>query len=341
MKKNRYPIVSLLFSLLFVSHAKGNVSNTLDSQIAEFLTELSKQDVPPIYTLSPIKARKVLDDLQASSVNTIPASIQEKIIPGGPTKEVSVTIVRPKTAKGKLPAIIYMHGGGWILGNKNTHDRLIRELANGTQAALVFVNYTPSPEAHFPVAIEQGYAVLEYIAKHGNLLQLDQQQIAIVGDSVGGNMATVLTMMAKDRNGPKIKQQILFYPVTDANFNTGSYKQFTNGPWLTKKSMEWFWDAYLPNKNERKKSYASPLQATIEQLKGLPPALIIVDEHDVLRDEGQAYARKLMQAGVPTTAVVFLGTIHDFVMLYPLKNTPETRGAIDLAICTLKKVFGK
>src|SRR5262249_23038818 len=143
------------------------------------------------------------------------------------------------------------------------------------------------------------------------------------------------------RNGPHIKQQILFYPVTDANFNTGSYKQFANGPWLTKKAMEWYWDAYLPNKAERKNPYASPLQATVEQLKGLPPALIIVDEHDVLRDEGEAYARKLMHAGVPTTAVRFLGTIHDFVMLDPIKNTPETRGAIDLATCTLKKVFGK
>lgn len=333
----------LLLSALFINQLIiGITDNTLDPNIAHFLDELSKQDAPPIYTLSPVKARKVLDDLQASSVNTVSASIQEKIIPGGPTKEVSVTIVRPKTAKGKLPAIIYMHGGGWILGNKKTHDRLIRELANGVQAAIVFVNYTPSPEAHYPVALEQGYTALEYVAKHGNLLQLDSQQIAIAGDSVGGNMATAIALMAKDRNGPKIKHQVLFYPVTDANFNTGSYKQFGNGYyWLSKKAMEWFWDAYLPNKNERKNPYASPLQATVEQLKGLPPALIIFDEHDVLLNEGEAYARKLMQAGVPTTAVRFLGTVHDFVMLDPLKNTPETRGAIDLAICTLKKVFGR
>ena len=330
-------IVMYVLCLFFID-VQAVANSHLDPHVAQFITDLAKQDAPPLYTLSPVKARKVLDDLQASSINTVPASIQEKIIPGGPTKEVSITIVRPKTAKGKLPAIIYMHGGGWILGNKKTHDRLIRELANGAQAAVVFVNYTPSPEAHYPVALEQGYAVLEYVAKHGTSLQLDSQHIAIAGDSVGGNMATVLAMMAKDRNGPKIKQQVLLYPVTDANLNSGSYKQFANGPWLTKKAMEWFWDAYAP-KAERNKPYASPLQATVEQLKGLPPALIIVDENDVLRDEGEAYAHKLMQAGVPVMAVRVLGTVHDFMMLDPLKNTPPTRVAIDLTTCTLKKVF--
>ena len=339
--KRTLKFLSLVYVSVFATFASGISYSNIDPHIAQFLTDLSKQDAPPIYTLAPEKARKVLDDVQKSSVNTIPASIQEKIIPGGPTKDVSITLVRPKTAKGKLPAIIFMHGGGWILGNKNTHDRLVRELANGAQATVVFVNYTLSPEARFPVAIEQGYAVLEYIAKHGTVLQLDPQQIAIAGDSVGGCMATVIAQMAKDRNGPKIKQQVLFYPVTDANFNSGSYKQFANGFWLTKKAMEWFWDAYAPTKTERNKPYVSPLQSSIEQLKGLPPALIITDENDVLRDEGEAYAHKLMQAGVQVTAVRFLGTIHDFVMLAPLKDTAATRGAIDLATCTLKKVFGK
>lgn len=314
--------------------------SNLDPHIASFLTDLAKQDAPPIYTLKPENARAVLDGIQAKSVNTIAASVQEKIIQGGPTKEVAVTIFRPKASKGKLPAILFMHGGGWILGNKKTHDRLVREIANGAQAAVIFVNYTLSPEAHFPIAIEQGYAVLEFIAKHGNQIQLDSKNIVIMGDSVGGNMATAIAQMAKDRNGPKILHQILFYPVTDANFTTGSYKEFAENFWLTKKAMQWFWDAYAPNKADRKKPYASPLQSSLEQLRGLPPALIITDD-DVLRDEGEAYARKLMQAGVPVTAVRFLGTIHDFVMLDPLKDTPATRGAIDLAICTLKKVFGK
>ncbi len=332
----------LLLCLTFIANGAVGISyHTLDPQIAQFLTDLSKQKGPAIYTLTPEKARKVLDDLQANTVNTIPASVQEKIIAGGPTKEISVTIVRPQNSKGKLPAVIYLHGGGWILGNKNTHDRLIRELANRAQVAIVFVNYTLSPEAQYPVALEQAYTVLEYVAKHGAKLQLDSNQIAIVGDSVGGLMATVITQMAKDRNGPKIKHQILFYPVTDANFNTGSYKQFADGFWLGKKSMEWFWDAYQPNKAERNKPYVAPLHASLEQLKGLPPALIITDENDVLRDEGEEYGRKLRQAGVPVTAVRVLGAIHDFAILAPLKDTTETRVAIDLATGTLKKVFGK
>ena len=337
--------IALLLPLICISVISANslgVSYTnVDPQIAQFLTDLAKQDAAPIYTLTPEKARKVLNDLQASTVNTIPASVQEKIIPGGPSKEVSVTIVRPKNSKGKLPAVIFLHGGGWILGNKNTHDRLIRELANGAQVAIVFVNYTPSPEAHYPVALEQAYTALEYVGKHGTMLQLDPQQIAVAGDSVGGLMAAVLAQMAKDRGGPRIKHQILLYPVTDANFNTGSYNQFANGYWLTKKAMEWFWDAYAPNKGERNKPYVAPLKSSLEQLKGLPPALIITDENDVLRDEGEEYGRQLRRAGVPVTAVRILGTIHDFAILAPLKDTTETRGAIDIAICTLKKVFGK
>lgn len=334
----------LVYAYLFLSHSLSllGVSYTnIDPQVAQFLSDLAKQDAPPIYTLTPEKARKVLNDLQASTVNTIPASVQEKIIPGGPSKEVSVTIVRPKNSKGKLPAVIFLHGGGWILGNKNTHDRLIRELANGAQVAIVFVNYTPSPEAHYPVALEQAYTVLEYVGKHGTMLQLDPQQIAVAGDSVGGLMATVLAQMAKDRGGPRIKHQILLYPVTDANFNTGSYNQFANGYWLTKEAMKWFWDAYAPNKAERNKPYVAPLKSSLEQLKGLPPALIITDENDVLRDEGEEYGRQLRRAGVPVTAVRMLGTVHDFAILAPLKDTTETRGAIDITICTLKKVFGK
>lgn len=334
-------LLPILFMLrIFASINIEAISyNNLDPKIAQFLTDLSKQNGPSIYTLAPEKARTVLDDLQAPSVNTVPADVQEKVIQAGPTKEVSFTIIRPKNVKGKLPAIIFMHGGGWILGNKHTHDRLARELAQESQAAVIIVNYTLSPEAHYPVAIEQGYVVLEYVAKHGAKLQLDPHRIAIAGDSVGGCMATVIAQMAKDRNGPKILHQVLFYPVTDANFNTGSYKEFAEGFWLTKKAMEWFWNAYAPNKADRKNNYVSPLQSSRAQLQGLPPALIITDENDVLRDEGEAYARKLMHAGVPVTAVRFIGAIHDFVMLAPLKDTTAARGAIDLAACTLKKVF--
>jgi len=235
--------------------------------------------------------------------------------------------------------VMYFHGGGWILGSKNTHDRLIREIANGANVALVFVNYTPSPEAKYPVPIEQAYAATKYIAENGKKMNLDSARLAVVGDSVGGNMATVVAMLAKQRGGPRIAYQVMFYPVTDANFETRSYREFANGPWLTKAAMEWFWNAYAPDVAARKNPTASPLQASLDELSGLPPALVITDENDVLRDEGEAYADKMMQAGVSVTAVRYLGAIHDFVMLNAISDTTAARSAIQLANMTLRNAL--
>lgn len=205
----------------------------------------------------------------------------------------------------------------------------------GINAALVFVNYTPSPEAQFPVPIEQDYAATTYIAEHGKEFGLDTSRLAVAGDSVGGNMVAVVTQLAKERKGSAIRYQVLFYPVTDSSLSQKSYEEFANGPWLTTAAMEWFWDAYAPNKEDRKNTTASPLSATAEQLKGLPPALVIVDENDILRDEGEAYARKLMQAGVDVTAVRVLATFHDFAMLNGLADTPAAKVAIQLASAKL------
>jgi acetyl esterase len=226
---------------------------------------------------------------------------------------------------------MHFHGGGWILGDKDTHDRMTREIAVGANAAVVFVDYDRSPEARYPVAIEQAYAATRYVAEHGNQLNVDPTRLAIVGDSVGGNMAAAVTLMAKERRGPKIDFQVLFYPVTDADFETGSYHSFANGPWLTKPAMEWFWNAYLPDVAKRKEITATPLNASLDQLQGLPNALVIVDENDVLRDEGEAYARKLSQAGVRVTSVRYNGTIHDFVLLNPITDTPAVRSALQQA----------
>src|SRR4029077_17644322 len=225
-----------------------------------------------VYELSFVDARKVLEDAQAGPVTKLPADVEERVLPVGPQGEVSVRIYRPMGAVGLLPVVMYFHGGGWILGSKNTHDRLLRDLVNGTNAAFVIVNYTPSPEAQFPIPIEQGFAATKYIAEHGDEFGLDTTRLAVAGDSVGGNMAAVVTQLAKERKGPSIRYQVLFYPVTDASFSQGSYKEFANGPWLTAASMKWFWDAYAPNKADRKKAMATPLSATPEQLKGLPPA---------------------------------------------------------------------
>ncbi len=324
----------LLFSMILFARAAAHAP-LLDPQVADFINKLDAQKAPPIYTLSPQDARAVLDNLQKHNVNILPALVQDITIPGKITPEISLRIVRPTHAKGKLPIIMYAHGGGWILGNKNTHDYLIRKIANGAQAAVVFVNYDLSPEAKYPVAVEQIYEAAEYMAKNGAKHNLNGKSMAIAGDSVGGGMAAAVTMLAKQRGTPHLKYQVLFYPVTDANFSTPSYNEFANGPWLTKKAMQWFWDAYAPVE-QRTIPTVAPLNATHEELKGLPPALIITD-NDVLRDEGEAYALKLMQAGVPVTATRFLGTIHDFVMLAPLKDSQAANAAIELATSKLKK----
>ncbi|MFI9616861.1 alpha/beta hydrolase [Streptomyces sp. NPDC052023] len=283
---------------------------------------------PPIYTLSPADARKALEDAQSGPIDKPPADISHRTLKVGPTGTVDVRVVRPKGVKGKLPAVVYTHGGGWVLGSENTHDRLVRQIANGARAAVIFVNYTPSPEARFPVAIEQAYAVTKWVAEHGRDINVDGSRLAIAGDSVGGNMAAAVTLMAKQRGGPELDGQVLMYPVTDANFNTDSYRTFADGPWLTRKAMQWFWDNYAPNKKDRKNILASPLRANLNQLKGLPKALLITDEGDVLRDEGEAYAAKLRAAGNDITTVRYQGAIHDFAMLNAVADTNATKAAV-------------
>jgi acetyl esterase len=238
-----------------------------------------------------------------------------------------------------LPPVLYFHGGGWVLGDSETHDRLTREIAHGASAAVVFVDYDRAPETKYPLAIEQAYTALTYVTEHAAELNVDASRLVVAGDSVGGNMAAVVALLAKERGGPRVGFQLLFYPVTDASFDNASYQAFADGPWLMREAMRWFWDAYLPDADKRRHPTASPLQASLEQLKGLPPALIITDEHDVLRDEGEAYAAKLTQAGVPVTAVRYLGTIHDFVLLNPLADTPAAREALAQANAALCAFF--
>ena len=291
---------------------------------------------PPLYTLSVEDARAVLEQAQAGEVAMPPADVEPHTIPGGPDGEVSITVVRPVDSNGSLPAVVYTHGGGWILGSFATHERLVRDLAAQSGAAIVFVNYTPSPEARYPVAIEQVYATLAWVARRGAELGLDGKRLAVAGDSVGGNMTAAVTLLTKERQGPTIRHQVLLYPVTDAAFDTGSYHQFADGPWLTRRAMQWFWDAYAPDLAVRNEPTASPLRATLDQLRGLPPALVITDEADVLRDEGEAYGRKLRQAGVVVTAVRYEGVFHDFMMLNALAETNATRAATAQAAQALR-----
>ncbi len=291
---------------------------------------------PYLFDLGPVEGRKTVDEVQAGEIAKPDVDIEDTTLPGGPSGEVSVRILRPRGAVGPLPVIVYIHGAGWVFGNSHTHDRLIRELTAGTGAAVVFPNYSLSPEARYPTAIEESYAVLQWVADHGAESNLDGSRIALAGDSVGGNMAAALTLMAKERSGPKIVAQVLFYPVTDASFDTDSYHAFGEGYFLRRDAMQWFWDQYTTDETERDEITASPLRATTEQLAGLPPALVITAEADVLRDEGEAYANKLRQAGVPVTAVRYQGIIHDFVMLNALRETHAAEGAINQAISVLR-----
>jgi acetyl esterase len=234
---------------------------------------------------------------------------------------------------------MFFHGGGWVAGGADTHDRLIREIAVAAQAAVVFVAFGLAPECQFPQALEEAYAAMMYVVKHADSLNLDHTRLAVMGDGAGGNIAAALTIMSKQRRGPKIAFQVLFYPATAANFQAASYQDWGNGPWLTKQDVEWFWDAYLPSPSQRGESIATPLNATIDQLRGLPDALLITAEIDVLRDEGEAYARKLSEACVRTTCTRYIGTIHDFVTLNALADTPAVRGAVDQAAAALRSAL--
>ncbi|MEV6766254.1 alpha/beta hydrolase [Streptomyces sp. NPDC051105] len=291
---------------------------------------------PYLFDLTPAEGRKAVDEVQSGAIEK-PAIDEEWItVAGGPTGSVRARIVKPTGASGPLPVIVYIHGAGWVFGNAHTHDRLVRELAVGAEAAVVFPEYDLSPEVRYPVAIEQNYAVAKWVVEEGASKGLDADRIAVAGDSVGGNMTAALTLMAKQRGDVPLLQQVLFYPVTDANFETGSYHQFAEGYFLRRDGMQWFWDQYTTDEAERAQITASPLRATTEQLTGLPPALVITGEADVLRDEGEAYANKLRAAGVPVTAVRFQGIIHDFVMLNALRETHAAQAAIALAVDTLR-----
>jgi acetyl esterase len=294
---------------------------------------------PFLYELDYAAARKILDDAQAAPIDKLPIDEEWITVPSN-FGDARVRIIRPRGATGTLPVILYMHGGGWVLGNAATHDRLVRELADGAKAALVFVEYPNSPEGRYPVAIEQGYATAQWITREGASRGLDPRRLAVAGESVGGDMTAALTLMAKERGDVTFIHAGMYYPVTDAAMDTGSFDEFADGPYLTRKAMEWFWDAYIADPAQRFEITASPNQATIEQLKGLPPTLLIVDEADVLRDEGEAYAAKLRLAGVPVTTVRYDGTIHDFMLLNAMSETKATRAAIAQATAFLRQAFG-
>jgi acetyl esterase len=311
---------------------------TLEPAAREFAEATA---LPPyLFDHGPAAGRAVVDEIQGRPVAKPPVDMHDLVVPGGPSGEVAVRIVRPQHAPATLPAVVYVHGAGWVFGNRHTHDRLIRELAVGAQAAVVFPDYSLSPEVRYPTAIEECYAVASWVAGHGAGHGLDPGRMAVAGDSVGGNMAIAIAMLAAQRHGAAFRHQVLFYPVTDASFDTASYHEFATGFFLRRDAMQWFWDQYTPDSARRLEATASPLRATRRQLASLPPTLVITAEADVLRDEGEAFARRLGEAGVPVTAARFQGTIHDFVMLNALSGTQAAKAATLLAAGVLRQALG-
>jgi acetyl esterase/lipase len=314
------------------AHAAAGSLGT-DTQTQAFLEII--EGGTPMETLTANEARNVLVGAQKGA--TLPAAdvTYKTITVNG--EDIDLVIVKPEGTQDNVPAFMYFHGGGWVIGDFPTHERLIRDLVVRSGAAAIYVDYTRSPEAKYPTAVNQAYAATKWVAENGKKIGVDGSRLAVAGNSAGGNIATVVSLKAKAAGTPKLKFQLLFWPVTDASFNNSSYQEFAQGHFLTKNMMTWFWDNYTTDQNQRNEIYASPLRATLEQLKGLPPTLIQTAEKDVLRDEGEAYGRKLNQAGVEVTTTRYNGMVHDYGLLNILSGNPTVETAIDQAAHALQK----
>ena len=322
-------IILSLFGMMVMSSAFAQVKDYatdphLSTGVRAFLKVLNSGG-PPLESMSAANARKVLEDAQSSvKVDLSGIDVSEKMITEDGYK-VKLNIVRPAGVKKKLPVFIFIHGGGWILGDFPTHERMVRDLVVLSGCVAVFPNYTRTPDAAYPQAINEIYAATKWVVAHGDEIDVNSKKLAVVGNSVGGNMTAVINLMAKDKHGPKILLQVMMWPILDADFTTQSYKDYAEDRYLATSTMKWMYDMYIKDPEKRKDIYASPLRASIEELKGLPHALIIVDENDILRDEGEAYGRKLDEAGVSATTVRYNGMIHDFGLLNGLAKEPATR----------------
>ena len=308
--------------------------------IQAFLRALAAGGGKRLEQMTPPEARAALAGLQSSARVDLPdADVSGRTITSD-GQTVKLVVVRPVGLTGTLPAFMFFPGGGWVLGDFSTHERLVRELVAGSGVAAIFVEYDRSPEAHYPAAINQAYAATAWVAARGSEIGVDGGRLAVAGNCAGGNMAAVVALMAKDRGRPNIRCQVLMWPVMNATFDTASYDQFADGHFLTRSLMEWFWDSYTRDPRDRQEVYASPLQATNERLKGLAPALIQTAEMDVLRDEGEAYARKLDHAGVDVISTRYNGLIHECALLNALSQVPGVRSALLQASAELKKHLG-
>lgn len=313
------------------------LSQDVHPLVLAFLERFNNSGAPPVESLTPTEARKAGETFQQQNQKSCNSGVtlQRQVI-NVDGRSVPLHVITPARATVQLPVFMFFHGGGWVLGDFPTHQRLVTDLVRLSGAACVFVDYSLSPEVRFPIAIEQAYSATCWIAANGSVLGLDGSRISVVGNSSGANMATVVCMMAKARGGPKIASQVLMRPITDARCDTASYREWADGYFLTRSMMDWFWSNYLESNEQRRLHLVSPLQATRDQLKGLPPALIQTAECDVVRDEGEAYGRALASAGVDVSSIRYNGLIHDFGMLNPLAKIPAVRTALRQAAYELR-----
>ncbi|WP_435262561.1 alpha/beta hydrolase [Tenacibaculum sp. nBUS_03] len=335
-------LVVLLFVFKSVfSFGQANLAGSygLDPVVQNFLEVIHAYQGPPIQELPLNIARQAMEDLQKEEFVNKDVVINHRSIPYL-NRKLELKIIKPKKRRRrKLPVVVYFHGGGWILNSFSTHKRLLSDIALKAEVAVVFVQYSRSPEVKYPVANKEGYATLLWLKNEGKKNRLDSSRIIVCGDSVGGNMATAVAMMSKNNKGPNLLAQVLLYPVTNANFNTQSYEKFSKGHYLSREAMVWFWDSYAPQMKLRNLATVSPLKATKEDLKGLPKTLLITAENDVLRDEGESYAKKLREAKVPVISTRYGGTIHDFIVLNALKETEASKAALSQICSFLKNTF--
>lgn len=334
-------ILSLFIGIKAYTQAELAGSYGLDPQVQEFLEVIHSYQGPPLQDLPLDVGRNAMENMQKDSTLTYDTVTFTKVSFKEQDKQVNTIIVKPKKTEELLPILLYFHGGGWVFNSFEAHKRLMRDLALKAKVAVVFVEYSRAPEVKYPIANEEGYAATLFFSKYGKQYGLDANRIIVGGDSVGGNMATVVAMMAKQKGTPKLLGQLLLYPVTDTKLNTKSYEQFSKGHYLTRATMKWFWNVYVPDKKLYSLATVVPLKATLKQLKNLPKTLLITAEYDVLRDEGEAYAKKLRMADVPVVSTRYGGTIHDFIVLNPLRETVASKAAVVQIAAFLKKNFSK
>ncbi|MET9435731.1 alpha/beta hydrolase [Streptomyces sp. NPDC006551] len=291
---------------------------------------------PYLHELGPEEGRQALRESQNHRIEDFDVEAAFHVARVGPTGLVGFWIVRPTGTTGPLPAVLYIHGGRWMLGDAQTHARLVSELVREAGVAAVVPEYSRTPEARYPVALEECHALLTWAVRQASELGLDADRLAVAGDCAGATLATALSLLAKERGGPAIRAQLLYYPLTDARCDSPSQRRFATGYLLTREALRSYWRQYAVDPGERDAPTASPLRASLAELADLPPALVVTAEADVTRDEAEEYADRLRRAGVPVTAARFQGMVHDFVSLTALRASPSTLAAVRLGATFLR-----